>query len=111
MFKVGDRVKRVTTADRPDLWGIKGQEYIVLEAKGRDIVVIAGRSPAAAAAFELVESAGDAPESIFELTAVAYHTVLIPPPHICTDNRKTYDSGWSRYDYCAICDQKIKETV
>lgn len=28
-------------------------------------------------------------------------------PHACADNRKTYDSGWSRYDYCGVCDKKI----
>ncbi len=33
------------------------------------------------------------------------------PAHRCEDNRKTYDSGWSRYDYCALCDLKIKETA
>lgn len=31
-------------------------------------------------------------------------------PHACQDNRKTYDSGWSAYEYCSICDKKLKET-
>ncbi len=53
----------------------------------------------------------DLGQTIFTPNHVAYKTTLITPPHTCTDNRKTYDSGWSRYDYCSVCDQKIKETT
>lgn len=38
-------------------------------------------------------------------------TVATPAPHSCSDNRKTYDSGWSKYDYCAICDTKLDEIL
>lgn len=28
------------------------------------------------------------------------------PEHTCSENMKHYDSGWSAYNYCSICDKK-----
>lgn len=30
----------------------------------------------------------------------------LPPAHTCSENMKHYDSGWSAYNYCTICDKK-----
>ncbi len=30
-------------------------------------------------------------------------------PHTCSDNLIRYDSGWSAYNYCKICDQKFHD--
>lgn len=47
------------------------------------------------------------------LATIEAPQMAIIPPHDCADpdNLRTYDSGWSRYDYCNICDHKIKNLL
>jgi len=41
--------------------------------------------------------------------AVSKTPSLTSIPHLCDNNRKTYDSGWSKYDYCEVCDKKFTD--
>jgi len=61
-FKVGDRVRRVTTSYYPKEFGVLGEVYTVLQAHagGGGIEVIPGYRGASQSAFELVE--GQPPE-------------------------------------------------
>lgn len=50
------------------------------------------------------------PSGLGEQSSQFYGVVLpelIKPD--CTHDRVTYDSGWSRYDYCSKCDYRFKE--
>ncbi len=49
-------------------------------------------------------------ESI-QQTQAGINQILSKTIDTCDHDRVTYDSGWSRYDYCTKCDIKFKEVL
>lgn len=131
-FKVGDKIRRTQPANFPDFHGKMGEVYEVLENRRGSPVIIHIKNPTSdPTCFEFValgnQTGGD--EWEFYHTGVKVGTIstacfeffdLSPTQsgrfqtarpnisaHDCSANLKTYDSGWSRYDYCSICDKKL----
>ena len=66
-FKVGDKVRRITEADKPYKWGIKGNVYTVKSIDGDfSMSLVELSSGASPIAFELVKC-DPLPEELFVL--------------------------------------------
>ncbi len=116
MFKAGDIVRFVDKDDDGQEGTRHGELYKVLRYYTVHNVIYVVAEPlkwgfitidVLCERFELYSSN----TSLFTPTNPVTRAEYPIPLHTCTDldNKKTYDSGWSRYDYCSICDKKLGE--
>lgn len=54
----------------------------------------------------MAETDADLRERIHQKIRQTVYFPFVPDTHSCAHNFVTYDSGWSRYDYCTLCDEK-----